>query len=502
MTGRSLRTLCFVIALVVGSASCRAQSIETTESAITAAETVSRTDGAAWQHLVLLKDYNTRIVLFGVTLLCCAAGVVGSLTLLRKRALMGDALSHSTWPGITLAFVVANNLGYEGKSLAILLSGATLSGLLGLCCILIIRNSTRLKEDAALGAVLSVFFGVGVAIFGVLQQMKGNAAGLESFIYGKTASMGIQDIQTIVVAALFCLIVCGLLFKEFKLLCFDEGFADSQGIPSKWLDLALMMLVTTICIVGLQAVGLVLVIAILIIPAAAARFWTETLWQMTLISGVIGAFSGVAGGAISAVYYRLPSGAMIVLVCSTAFGLSLVLGTKRGLLIRWVRRRRFNQTIDRQHLLRGLYELAERNIDSVSSAGLPTCPPVTFEELLAKRSWSTSRLQRTILRAKFDRLVIEANKKLQLTPRGMREAIRLTRQHRLWELYLMTHADIAASRVDREADAIEHVLEPEVIIELEALLDKNYPQLPRSPHLLETTLGPSSVIRTPESEEN
>ncbi|WP_206028419.1 metal ABC transporter permease [Thalassoroseus pseudoceratinae] len=437
---------------------------------------------AVWQPLVLLEDYNTRVVLLGVTLLCCAAGVVGSLTLLRKRALMGDALSHSTWPGITLAFIIAKNFGQDEKSLATLLLGATLSGLLGLCFILVIRNATRLKEDAALGAVLSIFFGIGVALFGVIQQMKGNAAGLESFIYGKTASMGIQDIKTIAVAATICLIVCGLLFKEFKLLCFDEGFTDSQGFPSKWLDLTLMGLVTVICIVGLQAVGLVLVIAILIIPAAAARFWTKTLSRMTLISSIIGACSGFVGAAVSAVFYRLPSGAMIVLVCSTMFAISLLFGTERGMLVRWLRRRHFNLTIDRQHFLRGMFELAEEGFGENPTSGLPQCPPIPFCQLLAKRSWSAKRLHQAIARAKNDRIVVETNDGLHLTPRGMSEAIRLTRQHRLWELYLMTHADVAASRVDQEADAIEHVLEPEVIIELEALLEKNYPQVPTSPH--------------------
>ncbi len=471
MTRQSLRTILVLFAVYFNPVVCCAQSTDPEQP-------TSR------QQFVLFEDYNTRIVLLGVTLLCCAAGIVGSFTLLRKRALMGDALSHATWPGITLAYIVANSYGYEGKSLTSLLIGATLSGLLGLGCILIIRNATRLKEDAALGAVLSVFFGVGVAVFGVIQQMKGNAAGLESFIYGKTASMGIKDIRTIAVASSVCLVVCGLLFKEFKLLCFDEGFADSEGIPSKWLDLALMGLVTIVCIVGLQAVGLVLVIAILIIPAAAARFWTENLWKMTLISGLIGACSGFIGATMSAVFYRLPSGAMIVLVCAAVFTISLTLGTKRGLLVRWHRRKHFNQAIDRQHLLRGMYELAEHGLDRELTTGAPQCPPISFEELLKKRSWSGKRLHQAISQAKHDRLMIESDEKYRLTPRGMSEAIRLTRQHRLWELYLITHAEIAASRVDREADAIEHVLEPEVIIELEALLDKSYPTMPTSPHQL------------------
>ena len=182
-----------------------------------------------WQRVILLEDYNTRVVVFGTAVLGCAAGAVGCFTLLRKRALMGDAISHATLPGIAVAFVLANSLEWDSKSLPLLLCGATFTGLLGVGVILALRNLTRLKEDTAMGIVLSVFFGAGIAMLGVIQQMPaGHAAGLESFIFGKTASMGSADARLIATAALICLAVCGLLFKELKLLCFDEAFAGSE----------------------------------------------------------------------------------------------------------------------------------------------------------------------------------------------------------------------------------------------------------------------------------
>ena len=156
---------------------------------------------AQWRRLLLLEDYNTRVVLLGTTLLGLAAGAVGNFTLLRKRALMGDALSHAMLPGVGLAFVLVTLGGGDGKSLPLLLAGAALTGVLGLAAILFIRNATRLKEDAALGIVLSVFFGAGIAVLGVAHQMKtGHAAGLESFIYGKAASMGALDAELISIA--------------------------------------------------------------------------------------------------------------------------------------------------------------------------------------------------------------------------------------------------------------------------------------------------------------
>lgn len=429
-----------------------------------------------WSRVLFLKDYNTRIVVLGTTLLGCAAGMVGSFTLLRKRALMGDALSHATLPGIALAFIIVTAQGGNGKSLGVLLLGATITGLIGIALILMIRNMTRLKEDTALSAVLSVFFGAGVALLGVIQQMKeGHAAGLESFIYGKTASMGTADTQLIAGAAATCIIACLLLFKEFKLLCFDDNFAGSSGFPVVSLDMILMALVVIVTIVGLQAVGLILMIALLVIPAAAARFWTESLLKMFIISGSLGAISGFIGAEMSAIFSRLPSGAMIVLVCTLFFVISMILGTSRGVLQRYLRRWRLNRSVDRQHLLRAIYETLESQ--ELSRA-------ISFDQLLPKRSWSRMRLLSEIRRSQRAEFIECVGDEIRLTGRGRVEAARLTRQHRLWELYLITHAEIAPGRVDRDADAIEHVLEPEVVAELEVLLESQHPTIPESPHEL------------------
>ena len=422
-----------------------------------------------WKRVLLLQDYNTRVVMLGTMLLGLAAGTVGSFTLLRRRALMGDALSHATLPGVGLAFLIAPWLGLDGKSLSVLLTGAAISGIIGVVAIVYVRNMTRLKEDAALGIVLSVFFGAGISVLTVIQQLPtGHAAGLESFIYGKTASMTASDAALIGWSGLIAVIVIGLFFKELTLLCFDEGFAGSRGYPVIRLDLILMTLVVVMTIIGLQAVGLVLMIALLVIPAAAARFWTQNLTHMTLMSSAIGGIGGLVGSAMSAVFPNLPSGAMIVLVCSSIFFASMVLGTSRGVLVRAIRRQQLNRSVDHQHLLRGLFELMESRPDSTSGAGIP------FAELLTLRSWTSHRLTREIERCRRAGLLNRnADASLSLTPAGLQEASRLVHEHRLWELYLITHAEIAPGRVDQSADAIEHVLEPELIAQLENLLRQN-----------------------------
>ncbi len=440
-----------------------------------------------WRRTLLLQDYNTRVVILGVAILGGAAGLVGSFTLLRKRALMGDALSHASLPGIALAYVTGTWLGMDGKSLPLLLSGATISGLFGVAVILWIRNQTRLKEDAALGIVLSVFFGFGVAVLGVIQQMEsGSAAGLEDFIYGKTASMRASDAQLILLSSVIVMSGCLLLYKELVLLCFDEGFAGSRGLPVVILDIALMSMVVLITIVGLQAVGLILMIALMVIPSAAARFWTERMWWMMLYAAAIGTIGSVVGAMTSAVFPKLPSGAMIVLVCSFFFFLSMVFGSSRGVLVRYLRRRRLHRRIDRQHLLRAMYELIEPQQDgeTYDSKSL-----VSVSQLLPMRSWNRGRLLRAIRSAEDDQLVRLRGEDTYLTRAGFVEGARLTRQHRMWEMYLITYAEVAPGLVDRDADDIEHVLEPEVIDELEELLEEQKMRIhvPVSPHDLAIT---------------
>ncbi|MEO0529525.1 MAG: iron chelate uptake ABC transporter family permease subunit [Planctomycetota bacterium] len=438
---------------------------------------IAETGNAAWQAL-LLVDYNTRVVVLGATLLGLGAGVVGSFTLMRKRALIGDALSHATLPGIAIAFLIATAFGFDGKSLPLLLIGAAISGAIGVGSILVIRRFTRLKEDAALGIVLSVYFGAGVALLGIVQQMpSGHAAGLESFIYGKTAAMLARDAALIGGVAAVCLAVSVLLFKELSLLCFDSGFAASRGFAVGWLDAVLMTMVVLVTIVGLQAVGLVLMIALLVIPPAAARFWTEDLRRMAVIAGGLGAASCFVGALLSASYPKLPSGATIVLTAAAAFLVSAFFGSSRGVVLRAVRRGVFLRSVKLEHLLRGVYELSEKQPADAAA----------LDELLRMRSWSVGELRGVVRRAERLELVRRNTRDtVQLTDRGAVEARRLTRQHRLWELYLITHADIAPARVDRGADDIEHVLDPETLSRLERLLSESDRSLPpASPHVIE-----------------
>ncbi|MDJ0801862.1 MAG: iron chelate uptake ABC transporter family permease subunit [Desulfobacterales bacterium] len=437
-------------------------------------------------RVLTLQDYNTRVVIVGTTLLGLAAGLVGTFLLLRKRALLSDTLSHASLPGIALTFIVLTALGGEGKNLLALVSGAALFCILGTGAVIVIQRYSRLKDDAALGIVLSVFFGLGIALMGIATRMgSGNAAGLSSFIYGKTASMLFFDAVLIAVVALLAA-ACGLLFfKEFALVCFDADFAASQGWPVTRIDFLMMTLVVVVTVIGLQAVGLILVVALLIIPPAAARFWTYSLKHMLWIASLFGALSGLFGAGISALMANLPAGAVIVLTASLIFTLSLVCGTARGLARQGLERLRLSRRIRHENLLREVYEMLEV-CGRDPAGGDMDCglEQVGFEALLRRRSWSPGQLRRALRRAARAGWLVTEGGGWALTASGLEEAGRIVRKHRLWETYLIEHADVAPGHVDWGADAIEHVLDAGLVAELEKKLQPGEQPLPMpaSPH--------------------
>jgi manganese/zinc/iron transport system permease protein len=415
-------------------------------------------------RVLLLQDHNTRVVLAGACLFGAAAGLAGTFLLLRKRSLLGDTLGHATLPGITFAFLLAGTFGISPRSFLWLAMGATISGVAGMGAVLLIRKMSHLKDDAALAIVLSVFFGAGIAMLSAIQQLPGGqAAGLERLIYGNPASMTSGDAWFVLLASLLVAGVCGCLFKEFTLLCFDEPYAHTAGWPVRPLDALLMGLVVLVTIVGLQTVGILLVVALLVIPPSAARFWSDDLRAMALVAAGAGALSSLVGVIASALLPGLPTGALIVLASAFFFGLSLLLGKKRGLVIRHLLEREASRRLRREHVLRAIFECAEEGQ-----------PVVALEQVLAKRPWKKSELTAEIAQLTNDGLLTTDpnGASFQLNGRGDSEARRLVRNHRLWEIYLLNHADVAPARVDRDADLIEHVLDQRLVDELEDLLDE------------------------------
>jgi manganese/zinc/iron transport system permease protein len=408
--------------------------------------------------------YNTTVVVISTTLLGVAAGIVGVFALLRKRSLMADALSHATYPGICLAFIAATLLGMDGRSLPVLLAGATVTGVIGVFCIQWLLRYTRLHEDASIGLVLSVFFGAGAVGFSVIQTMRtGNAAGLSHFIYGQTAAMNAADAKLMGGIAIASVLAAAVLLKEFALVCFNDAFAKVDGWPITVIDLLMMSLVVVVTVAGLQAVGLILVVAMLIIPAVAARFWTERLWLLVLLAAVIGGLSGYLGSCTSALLPRKPAGAVIVLTSGVIFLISMLAAPSRGIVAAALRRLGLRLGIAADHLL----ELA---FLSAGSHDQVRVEHDALGDLKRRRGWGpllTRCVGAYLRRRKLGHL---SRRAFVATPAGLERGRRVARNHRLWEQYLISYADIAPSHLDWTVDQVEHVLSGELVAELEQAL--------------------------------
>lgn len=367
--------------------------------------------------LLLQSGYNVSLVTVGAALLGIAAGSGGAFLFLRKRALVSDAVAHATLPGVCVAFMVMVVLGGDGRNLAGLLFGSAVSAGLGLLLVEWIARRTRLAEDAAIGAILSVFFGLGIVLLTVIQALpRGKQAGLESFLLGSTAGMLMQDAVIIALGGALAVAITVILRRQMTLVSFDPEFASATGIPVRRIDLVMMGLVMGITVIGLKVVGLILIVAMLIIPPVAARFWTHRVDRLIWIAGATGGASGYLGAAISASAPQLPTGPIIVLVCFFFFLCSLLLSPQRGVLAAIFRYRRFQLRVHRRQ---GLLSLAHNE---------PIFDPLTLRVL---RASGFIRKDRTP------------------TPLGWEQAAKALRDEKRWDVARRIYQDdVVASRFD------------------------------------------------------
>ena len=284
-------------------------------------------------------DYTLRVVAAGSAVLGITSGVLGSFAVLRKQSLLGDAISHAALPGVALAYLLTGS-----KSPIVLVLGAALSGWIGTLAVRSIVKRSRIKQDTALGLVMSVFFGVGLVLLTYIQRLPdASKAGLNTFLFGQAAAMLGRDVATMFVLGSLAVLAVVVFWKEFKLLSFDPAFAESMGFPVQLLEVLLTTLLVVAIAIGLQAVGVVLMSALVVAPAAAARQWTDRLGVMVVLAAAFGAASGVTGAVVSSSVEHLPTGPTIVLVASVIVALSFAFAPGRGLVARTILQRRSNR---------------------------------------------------------------------------------------------------------------------------------------------------------------
>jgi manganese/zinc/iron transport system permease protein len=315
----------------------------------------------ALEYIKLVSsDYTLRTITLGTAVLGAVTGMLGSFAVLRKQSLLGDAISHAALPGIALAFLITGS-----KDTNVLLIGALISGLIGTFWIRGITTKTHLKSDTALGLILSVFFGFGMLLLTFIQkQPNANQAGLDKYLFGQAATLVESDVWLMTIVTGLCLIVLLLFWKEFKILLFDKDYALTLGFNTKFIDLLITSFIVLAIVLGLQTVGVVLMSAMLLAPAAAARQWTNSLGLMVFIAAVFGASAGVLGTAISATQNNLSTGPVIVLVASVFVFFSFIFSPSRGLLFRQIRLIKNRNDLELQKTLAFMYNIVEDHRDS------------------------------------------------------------------------------------------------------------------------------------------
>lgn len=409
----------------------------------------------------LLRDLNVRVVVIGSVLLGIGSAAIGCFALLRKRALVGDGVAHAVLPGVAIAFMVTGT-----KNSLALLIGATISGWISMVAMDAITRRSRIREDAAIGIVLSVFFGLGILLVTHIQSTgTSSQSGLDKFLFGQAASLVLSDVAVFGAVSVFLVVAIILLYKEFKILSFDPEFTQTIGLPNRALSLVMTTLLVLAVVVGIQAVGVVLMAAMLITPAASARYWTDRLGIMLCLASLFGAMSGVGGAFVSYSSPRMPTGPWIVMFATLFFVVSLLFAPRRGVIARVVRHELNRRRTLSENILKTMHLLSEGDANEFAAR--------SEREIQARRRIPTQRLHRGLRRLRREGYIAEAGpKQWRLTHEGARQGARVTRLHRLWEVYLTQYLQIAPDHVHEDAESIEHVLTPELEEELERLLNR------------------------------
>ncbi|EEY35818.1 metal ABC transporter permease [Pseudoleptotrichia goodfellowii] len=280
---------------------------------------------------LLVSDYTFRTIAMGCMLLGIVSGVLGCFAILRKQSLLGDAVSHASLPGVCLAFMITHI-----KNTEILLLGALFIGIVCIGLIYLIQNYTKIKFDSALAFILSVFFGLGLVLLSYLNKLPGaNKSGLNRFIFGQASTFVERDVKLMFYTGLLLLAIIILFWKEFKIVSFDAEFARTLGFPSKKIGISISVLIVVTVIIGIQAAGVILISAMIISPAVAARQWTDKLSVMVILSGIFGGFAGLTGTLVSITESNLPTGPVIVLIISLIVIFSILFSPKRGIIFKF-----------------------------------------------------------------------------------------------------------------------------------------------------------------------
>jgi manganese/zinc/iron transport system permease protein len=402
---------------------------------------------------------NARTVTLGISALAAIAAYVGSFSFLRRRSLSGDAVAHAVLPGVCLAFLLTGQ-----KHPAFLLMGAFATAFPALLVVEAVSERTKLKPDAAIAIVLSVFFGFGVTLLTFAQRLD-NAAGLDKFLFGQAAALTPSDVYAFAGIGGVCVVLTLLFHKELVLVAFDKEYARATGMPVRRIEMLTTALTVTAVVVGVSAVGVVLMAALTITPSAAARYWTDRAVTMQGLAAALGALGGAVGAGVSFFTPATPTGPAVVIALTLFAIASVFLSPQTGIFSRFLQKIRSQNRVFDENILKTLYHLGETDQRFFASRSLI--------EIARQRPFPLSRLVRR-LDALARRGYVKKSSKLHwtLTEKGYDYGKRITKRHRLWEIYLSQTFGLAPDHVHEAAETMEHFITPELEAELVRILNR------------------------------
>lgn len=406
--------------------------------------------------------YNPTLayVLIGVICSTSSTAIIGCFCFLQKKTLAGDAIAHALLPGLCLGFL------YTGTQAPFyLIIGACTTGALALFLIDYLPTHSKIKQDTATALVLSSFFGIGLLLLTHIQQ-SGNVhqAGLQSFLFGHAATLVSQDLLVFTMLSIILIITTILFFKEFKLIIFDARFAHTIGWPVRSLKLLLHAMIILAIVAGIRSIGVILIASILISPAAAARFWTDRLPTMLILATTFAILASIIGTLLSYKISRLPTGPCIVLTITAIALFSFSFSPKKGFIARKYRAYQYHQKVLTENIIKMLYKLGQK--DGQHNAYRKEIT------LLEKRPMNHKNLVRTLKKLQKQGLVAQKKPALwALTSAGKTKGAHMLHLHILWEAYLARHLKIQPDHVHDDAEAIEHLITPELEADLTRLLN-------------------------------
>ena len=422
--------------------------------------------------LSFFVDPLFRAPFLGSMFMCLTSALMGTYLFVKRRTLLGEALSHAAYPGVVLSLAVGSLFLFpsDDRLILVILVGAFVFSFFGMGIIEKLHVRYKIHLDAAMCLVLSLFLGLGIVIASRIQfthPLWYQQAQL--FIYGQAATMTDRHILIYGILSLCTILFMVSRFRQVELMAFDRAFAQSLGLKLRRIDFVLMTLIILAIVVGIRSVGVMMMAGMLIAPAVSARAFTNRLSHMMVLSGFFGLLSGFGGNYLSILFSHkgvsFPTGPMILLFSVMVSLLSLLFAPKKGAVACFVRSFRFRRRCHSENILKTLWK-----------NGIEI--PMSHQKIHHWNPILNSRLWLSLFSLKREGWVRSVHGGFLLTPDGVKRASHLVRLHRLWELYLATCLDVDEERVHHSAEEMEHIITPELEERLTQLLDD--PQ--RDPH--------------------